>query len=306
MTELALGDISLADTEALVNTMHVFETGLPTGPRYIVNFPTKRHWKGRSRMEDIDAGLAALVEEIRNRGIRPVAVPPLGCGLGGLDWNEVRPRIVRAFEALPAVRVPLFEPAGAPKPEAMVTEKRAPVMTPGRAVLVELMSHYLVAAMDPFITLLEIHKLMYFMQEAGENLRLNYEKGTYGPYAKNLRHVLSIIEGHFIAGYGDAEDDPQRPIELLPGVSELASAFIAPHPDTRGRFDRVAKLIHGFETPFGMELLATVHGVCTREGARSGDEAVEHTHRWNDRKKGFDREEITLAREVLGAQGWLA
>src|ERR1039458_2622297 len=86
-------------------------------------------------------------------------------------------------------------PAGAPGPEVMVKEKRAPGMTPGRAVLVELMPRYLAAVMDPFITLFEIHKLMYFMQQAGENLRLNYEKGTYGPYAKNLRHVLSVIEG---------------------------------------------------------------------------------------------------------------
>ena len=344
MIELTQGDILFADTEALVNTVNcvgvmgrgmvlqfrkaypvnfkiyeaackrhevlpgkmlVFETGLLTGPRYIVNFPTKRHWKGKSRIEDIDAGLPALVEEIRKRDIRSVAVPPLGCGLGGLDWNDVRPRIVQAFEKLPEVRVLVFEPAGAPRPEVMVKEKRAPGMTPGRAVLVELMSRYLAAVMDPFITLLEIHKLMYFMQEAGENLRLNYEKGTYGPYAKNLRHVLSVIEGHFITGYGDAEDDPQRPIELLPGVSESARAFIRSHPNTQARFNRVAKLIHGFETPFGMELLATVHWVCTREGAKSGDEAVERTYRWNDRKRGFDREEIALAREVLAAQGWL-
>jgi hypothetical protein len=88
-------------------------------------------------------------------------------------------------------------------------------------------------------------------------------------------------------------------------VSESARAFIRSHPNSPARFNRVAKLIHGFETPFGMELLATVHWVCTREEAKSGDEAVERTYRWNDRKRGFDREEIALAREVLAAQGWL-
>jgi O-acetyl-ADP-ribose deacetylase (regulator of RNase III) len=344
MIELTDGDILLAETEALVNTVNcvgvmgrgialqfrkafpenfkvyeaacdrdevrpgkmlVFETGLLTGPRYIINFPTKRHWKGKSRIEDIDAGLLALVEETRKRGIRSIAVPPLGCGLGGLDWAKVRPRIVHAFEALPDVRVLLFEPTGAPKAAEMVKERRVPNMTPGRAVLIELMSRYLAAVMDPFVTLLEIHKLMYFMQEAGENLRLRYEKGTYGPYAKNLRPVLNVIEGHFISGYGDAEDDPERPIELLPGVAEPALAFIESHPETRGRFDRVAQLIHGFETPFGMELLATVHWVCTREGAKSGDEAIEGTYAWNDRKKVFDPKQITLAREILASQGWL-
>jgi hypothetical protein len=117
--------------------------------------------------------------------------------------------------------------------------------------------------------------------------------------------VLNVIEGHFISGYGDAEDDPERPIELLPGAIESASSFIQAHPDTHARFDRVAKLIHGFETPFGMELLATVHWICTSEGATSNEEAVARTHAWNDRKKAFEPRQIKLAREVLANQGWL-
>jgi len=344
MVEITQGDILTAHTEALVNTVNcvgvmgrgialqfrkafpenftvyekacergevqpgkmlVFETGLLTGPRYIINFPTKRHWKGKSRMTDIEAGLSALVEEIGKRGIRSIAIPPLGCGLGGLDWNEVRPRILQALKGIPHVQVMLFEPSGAPKAQEMVRDRRVPKMTPGRAVLVELMSRYLAAVMDPFITLLEIHKLMYFMQEAGEDLRLKYEKAPYGPYAKNLRHVLSLVEGYFITGYGDAEDDPEKSIELLPGVTASASAFIESHPETQARFDRVAKLIHGFETPFGMELLATVHWVCTREGAETEDQAVERTYAWSERKKGFDRKQIALARSMLATQGWL-
>jgi O-acetyl-ADP-ribose deacetylase (regulator of RNase III) len=256
-------------------------------------------------MEDVEAGLPALLDEIKKRGIRSVAVPPLGCALGGLDWNKVRPKIVHAFESLPEVRVLLFEPSGAPKAEEMAKEKRVPRMTPGRAVLVELMSRYLAAVLEPFITLLEIHKRMYFMQEAGQDLRLNYEKAPYGPYATNLRHVLSLVEGHLIRGYGDAEDDPEKPIELLPGVVASASALIESQPVTQARFEKVAKLIHGFETPFGMELLATVHWVCTREGAKSDADAVEHTYAWGERKKGFDRKQIALAREVLATQGWL-
>ena len=203
------------------------------------------------------------------------------------------------------VRVLLFEPVGAPEPADMVKECRVPNMTPGRAVRIELITRYLAAVMDPFATLLEIHKLMYFMQETGEGLRLKYEKGTYRPYAKNLRSVLNVIEGHFISGYGDAADDPERAIELLPGVTGEASEFIGSHPDTQSRFDRVAKLIHGFETPFGMELLATVHWVCTREGATSDQEAIDRTHGWNERKKAFDPKQIKLAREVLAAQCWL-
>lgn len=92
--------------------MLVFETGLLTNPRYLINFPTKRHWRGNSRIEDIETGLIALVEEVRKRNIRSVAIPPLGAGLGGLDWAEVRMHIERAMHNLPEVKAVVFEPQG--------------------------------------------------------------------------------------------------------------------------------------------------------------------------------------------------
>lgn len=286
--------------------MLVYETRRLTGPKYVINFPTKRHWKGKSRIEDIESGLKALIEEVKRRSIRSVAIPPLGCGLGGLRWDDVRPRILRAFEELPEVNVLLFEPAGAPDADAMVKGKAAPDMTPGRAVLLELIRRYLAAVMDPFISLLEIHKLMYFMQESGENLRLKYQKGTYGPYAKNLRHVLNALEGHYISGYGDADDKPGRPIELLPAASETAEKFLASHHDTQKHFARVVDLIDGFETPFGMELLATVHWVSSRENATSLEAAIDRTYAWGERKHAFAEKQIALAWKTLMEKGWIS
>jgi O-acetyl-ADP-ribose deacetylase (regulator of RNase III) len=276
-----------------------------TNPRYIINFPTKRHWKGKSRLEDIEAGLVALVDEVRKRGIRSVAVPPLGCGLGGLNWGDVRPRIEAAFRDMPDVHVILYEPKGAPTVEKMVKEKRPPRMTNGRASLLGLMRRYLAALMDPFVSLLEIHKLMYFMQEAGEDLDLRYSKALYGPYAENLRHLLSRIEGHFITGYGDAVDDPDKQISLVPEASDLAEKLLQNSPNTRNRFDRVVDLIDGFETPYGMELLSTVHWVATREGASTADEAVAKTYAWNERKRMFREEHIRIAWDVLYQKRWL-
>jgi O-acetyl-ADP-ribose deacetylase (regulator of RNase III) len=101
--------------EVRVGEMFVYPLPPAERPRFIINFPTKEHWRAPSRMEYIDAGLAALLDEVRRRGIRSVAVPPLGCGLGGLDWAEVRPRIERAFVSMPEVRVLLYEPAGTPR-----------------------------------------------------------------------------------------------------------------------------------------------------------------------------------------------
>jgi O-acetyl-ADP-ribose deacetylase (regulator of RNase III) len=342
MIEFTTGDILRADAEALVNTvncvgimgrgvalqfknefpanfkayeaacardevrpgkMFVFETRELTGPKFIVNFPTKRHWRGKSRMEDIDSGLKALVEEVRTRGIRSIAIPPLGSGLGGLNWADVRPRIEAALRGVNDLHVIVFEPNSAP---VATKSREVPNMSPGRAALVVLIHRYLGGLMDPFVTLLEIHKLMYFMQEAGEPLRLKYAKAPYGPYAENLRHVLHAVEGHLVSGYADGGDAPDKQIELVPGAVQDAETFLTDKRETVSRFDRVGKLVEGFETPFGLELLATVHWVATRENAIDADDAAAKVYAWNERKKRFSRRQIGIAFDTLRANGWLA
>ena len=286
--------------------MFVFDTGELTSPRYIVNFPTKRHWRGKSRIEDVEAGLVALVNEVRVRGIHSIAIPPLGSGLGGLDWSQVRPLIERAFAALPEVEVQIFEPAGAPADSRANRSTEVPKITAGRAALVALMRRYLGALLDPSISLLEVHKLMYFLQAAGEPLRLRYVKAPYGPYAENLRHVLLAIEGHLVSGYADGGDAPDKPLSLVPGAMEEAERFLNAHATTHERLDRTAALVEGFETPYGLELLSTVHWVATQEGAASPAEMTGAVHRWNTRKRQFTAGQISLAAERLREQGWLA
>ena len=285
--------------------MFVFETGELTPPRYIINFPTKRHWRGKSRLEDIESGLATLVAVIRERGIRSIAIPPLGSGLGGLDWAQVRPRIEAALRELEDVRVIVFEPGGAPAADAVQHQREVPKMTPGRAALVELLNRYLRGLLDPFVTLLEAHKLMYFMQEAGQPLRLRYTQAPYGPYAENLRHVLREVEGHLISGYADGGDAPDKQLQLVPGAAEDAEAFLAADAETRARFERVAELVAGFETPFGLELLATVHWVMTRQGASALDEVIDQTYAWNERKRQFTPRQIGIAVDCLTRKGWV-
>lgn len=286
--------------------MFVFETGQFTNPSVIINFPTKRHWRGKSRIEDIESGLQALAEVIRCRHLRSVAIPPLGSGLGGLQWEDVRPRIEAALQSLDDVRIVVFEPSGAPDAAVMARTRAAPRMTRGRAALVGLIYQYQAGLMDPFVTLLEAHKLMYFLQEADEPLKLKFSVAPLGPYAENLRHVLNAVEGHLISGYADGGDAPDKHLTLVPGAIEDASAFLESHPDLRDRFERVARLVEGFETPFGLELLSTVHWVVTRGGAVSLDDVVDHVYRWNERKRRFAKEQIVVALNVLTEQGWLS
>lgn len=285
--------------------MFVFETGRLTNPRYVINFPTKRHWRGKSRMEDIEAGLKALVETIHRYNIRSIAIPPLGSGLGGLDWPKVKLRIEAALKPLSDVRIIIYEPKGAPTTDKMVHNREVPTMTAGRAALVELIHRYLGGLLDPFVSLLEVHKLMYFMQEAGEPLQLKYQKAPYGPYAENLRHVLHAIEGHLVSGYADGGDAPDKQLKLVPGAIEDATAFLQQHTDTSTRIDKVVNLVDGFESPFGLELLSSVHWVMKNEFINSVDEVISHTYAWSDRKRQFTMRQIALAVDVLSFKDWV-
>ncbi len=285
--------------------MFVYESERLTHPRWIINFPTKRHWRGKSRIEDIDAGLIDLVRVLREKEIPSVAIPPLGSGLGGLNWSDVRPRIEKALAQLSDVRITLYEPGAAPNAEPANRGREVPRMTAGRAALVELTRRYLDGLLDPFVTLLEVHKLMYFMQEAGEPLKLRYQPAPFGPYAENLRHVLHEIEGQLISGYADGGDAPDKQLQLVPGATAEAASFLEAHPESRSRFERVTDLVEGFESPSGLELLATVHWVMSRGEALSTDKVVEDVYAWNVRKRRFTPRQIELASRILTSKGWV-
>ena len=285
--------------------MFVFETGQLTNPHYIINFPTKRHWRGKSRMEDIEAGLEALVQEVKKRNIQSIAIPPLASDLGGLNWADVRPRIEKALQDTDILSIMLFEPGSAPSDGRPNRSTNVPKMTSGRAVLVGLMHNFIRMLLDPFITLLEVHKLMYFMQVAGEPLKLQFKKEHYGPYAENLRHVLKRIEGHLVSGYADGGDAPGKELALVPGAYEDACAFLEGHPETRARFERVSVLVDGFESSFGLELLATVHWIAAEHPSATLKEVIEYTYAWGPHKRQFSQRQIKLALQRLQEMGWL-
>ena len=241
MIELARGNILEAPVEALVNTVNsvgvmgkgialqfrqaypdnykfyvaacargevrpgqmlVYDNEQLIHPRYIINFPTKRHWKEKSRLEYIEDGLDMLVKEVETRKIKSIAIPPLGAGSGGLDWDQVRPLIEKAFLPLKDVRVLLYAPEGAPAAEKMRVATTRPNMTPGRAILLALLESY--GGPMYHLTMLEVQKLAYFAQVAGEPLKLDFSKGAYGPYAETLNHVLQRIEGISFAAMATA------------------------------------------------------------------------------------------------------
>ena len=291
--------------EVKIGQMFVFRTGALGNPKWIINFPTKVHWRTRSRLEYIQKGLPALITVVRTYGIKSLAIPPLGAGSGGLDWTEVRPIIEAAVREMPEIRVLVHDPFGAPAPATMRIGTSTPRMTAGRAALLGVLGRYVAPGYR--LALVEIQKLAYFLQTAGEPLKLTFSKEQYGPYAETLNHVLQRIEGHFIRGYGDRSQ--AAPIKLLEPASGRADEVINADPGMRTRLDLVGRLIEGFETPYGLELLASVHWVSSMEnsmGTSSPEVAIALVHKWSKRKaERFDAEHIRRAWKRLHDEGWM-
>ncbi|MFC5820665.1 type II toxin-antitoxin system antitoxin DNA ADP-ribosyl glycohydrolase DarG [Nonomuraea harbinensis] len=278
--------------EVQIGRMFVVPTEQLSGPRFIINFPTKKHWRSPSRLEYIDAGLTDLKHVIREHGIKSVAIPPLGVGNGGLDWKDVEPRLRDAFSDMPDVTVHIYAPSSAHR------EVDAPIklrMTWGRAMLLDLLRRYVQQrqAMEPWedpsgASHLEIQKLMYFANVLEPRLTLDFEPGRYGPYSEKVRHLVQNMEGAYLKGFGDGSDRvlEQTPIALTNLAASELDRYLSERDSSKERtiVDTVLAFIKGFEGPYGLELLASTHWVAVEEQAWEPREAAQAVRSWTKRK----------------------
>src|SRR5882757_8673817 len=243
-----------------------------SGGRWVLNFPTKRHWRQPSRIEDIRAGLDDLVRVIEKLEITSIAVPPLGCGNGGLPWAEVRALIIEKLQGVDA-DIRLYG-LGTPPAEDMLTASPTPELNQQRARFLAAVQRYISSAWAAGITeapkasLLEFHKLAYLLQGAGLNLGLRFEAGHYGPYSSSLDRAIAALEGHQLVGFGDGTGGARADIGLQPGAAEEAEQAVSGDREFERAWTQLSKAFAGYEYPEGMELLASVHFLATRgEGA---------------------------------------
>lgn len=274
-------------------------------PAYIINFPTKVHWREQARIENIQTGLIDLVVKVKEYGIHSIALPPLGCGLGGLRWEQVRSLIEEAFSVLPDVEVIIFAPGLPLEQQEHVIRTQRPELTLWRASLIRLIEAYGILAFSA--SHLEAQKLLYFLKASGEDLTTHFVKGDYGPYDVGMKHGLIQMEGHYLLGFGEGRR--MDAVHLAPSASQEAHDFLEEYPETEQRIDRVIDLIEGFETPYGLELLASVHWIAhdTESAAQmTEDEIVKRVHQWSERKKKVLTErDLRIAYQRLARQGWL-
>ncbi|WP_319764044.1 macro domain-containing protein [Maridesulfovibrio sp.] len=289
-------------------TMFVTKSTDLIDPKYIINFPTKKHWRGKSKIEYVEEGLNDLIKVVQDKHIKSIAIPPLGCGLGGLSWETVRLLIEGAFASLPDVDVFLYPPKGTPCAKSMPNRTAKPKMTPGRRSLLGVLSHYASMRFDPEFTLIETQKLCYFLQLAGQPLRLNFVKWFYGPYATNLKHVINSLDGHYLTGWGAGDERPLVKLQLVNSMQSKINDGLKKDQELSDRIERVLDLVEGFDSPYGLELLGTVHWVITQELECKVDpeKIFGSISNWTDRKsRMFQRSHIDLAIERLESKGWL-
>jgi len=252
-----------------VGQMFVTATGELEGPRWVINFPTKDHWRAPSRLEWIDAGLKDLKQVLREREIKSVAIPPLGAGNGGLDWPTVKALIVAALSDVNDVDIVVYEPTD----KYQNVAKRAGVeqLTPGRALIAEAVRRYWVLGME--CSLLEVQKLAWFLERSVEHLHLPkdlnlaFKAHRYGPYAPKLNHLLDSMDGSYL--HCDKRIADARPHDLIRFNDErkdFVQAFLQSEAkDFVPALELATTTIDGFESPFGMELLASVDWLLCRE-----------------------------------------
>ncbi|MFA5702700.1 MAG: macro domain-containing protein [Advenella sp.] len=256
--------------EVQTGKMFVTQVHELDGPRWIINFPTKQHWRAPSRMKWIVDGLQDLRRFLIEQQVQSIAIPPLGAGNGGLAWADVREQIELALGDLD-IDILVFEPTRLYQNVA----KRAGVekLTPARALIAELVRQYWVLGME--CSMLEIQKLAWFLERAierynpGDNpLDLRFVPHKYGPYANRLDHLLNNLDGSYL--HSEKRISDANPLDVI-WFDDERKVFVQTYLKSEAKaytqaLEFTAALIDGFQSPFGMELLATVDWLLAREG----------------------------------------
>jgi len=257
--------------EVHIGKMLVTERRLLGGPKWIINFPTKEHWRAPSKIEWIEKGLIDLVRVIVENEIHSIAIPPLGSGNGGLDWRDVRPKIEKILGGLRKVEIVVYEPTT--KYQNVAKRSGIETLTPARALIAELVRRYWILGFE--CSLLEIQKLAYFLEMSIEEwqlpnqLNLKFVANKYGPYSDKLKHLLNGLDGSYLHCEKRLSDASYLDVIWFEDSKKEKIAAYLTHSDAKiykRALDGTTELIDGFQSPLGLELLATVDWLIHHNG----------------------------------------
>lgn len=282
--------------------MFVFENGdmlgsLESDYKYLINFPTKNHWRSKSKIEYIDEGLEDLVSVIRHYDIKSICIPPLGCGNGGLDWNLVRPKIEHALSEESLSRnIFIFGPR---IKEDIPEYENIPInMTFQRALFLRVLGDF-ESYFGGGYTKISLQKIVYFLQVLGVNFEVKFTKNIYGPYSSTLARALIAMSDAKALIDSDIEAETVR--TSASGYSVASDYLENDQLDLANSIsEKLSQLISGFESSFGLELLASVHYLAINHEMRDLSELTVQLHDWSERKQNlFSKDVVSNALERL-------
>lgn len=253
------------------------------GEKLIVNFPTKTDWRKPSEYEYVERGLDALVDTIRQYGIKSIAIPPLGAGNGGLHWDRVKKMIEEKLVALD-VRIIVYEPSQQIK-EQLAKERVK--LTDARAlllyVLFDLVRH------GEYVSEFSCEKVCYFLQRFGAKkyFKLEYIPYYYGPYSGKVRHVLYALNGSYIMGYSDMDKKAFSPLNLIPDCWNEVSQYVESKSELKEIAERTMAFLRGFYSDFALELLSSIDFLLQSGQATDRQSVIDGLNSWNDRKRSL-------------------
>lgn len=268
----------------------------------IINFPTKKDWKHKSKIEYIDKGLQELAKIVREYDIKSIAIPPLGCGNGGLDWEEVKPLMEKYLSQLDDVDITIFTPNDAVKDLLMKQDLNKDIkMTDARAMLLYAMFFYETGGEAS--SLFVANKISFFYQLMGspEFKRIKFTAERYGPYSVNVGHMVHALNGKYIRGLEQMKATAFEPLFLdYNNLSEISSYVRTLNSEQRNRVSNLVKLISGFQSALSLEVLASVAWVRRENPGATKDYAIKAVGEWSERKKELFKDEyISIAWERL-------
>jgi O-acetyl-ADP-ribose deacetylase (regulator of RNase III)/uncharacterized protein YwgA len=266
-----IGDILVVDDKTLLN-----------GKKIIINFPTKKHWRNPSEYTYIEQGLEQLVKIITTHNIKSIAIPALGAGNGGLDWNRVKVLLVKFLEEIDC-KIFIYEP----NVEIKETLKKEHVkLTPARAMLLAVL--YDLVRDGEFVSEFAAEKVCYFLQRFGATyiFKLDYNPNFYGPYSGKVRHVLYYLNGSYIMGYSRKDKKPFEPLSLLMSTEKEVNIFLSKDnlKKEKAIIENTKVFLKGFYSDFSLELLSTLDYIIQKEGTTDLIKIKDFLNNWSSRK----------------------
>jgi O-acetyl-ADP-ribose deacetylase (regulator of RNase III) len=254
-----------------------------SGEKTIINFPTKTSWKKPSEYKYIEDGLENLVDVINNKNIKSIAIPPLGSGNGGLNWERVKKIIEEKLINLD-IDIYVYEPSLQIQ-EHLVKERVK--LTDARALLLYVL--YDLVKNGEYVSEFSSEKVCYFLQKFGAKkyFKLAFEPNFYGPYSGKVRFVLNAINGSYLMGYSDMNKKPFEPLTLVPDAYEAVKNHIESNIELLEIAKKTIIFLQGFYSDFALELLSSIDYISTKENTLDKRAISKGLEKWSDRKRSL-------------------